>query len=128
VLSPTIMIVDDEASIQNLLQIVLQRAGYETLVAGDGLEGWMMIIRHHPSLIILDDDMPLMPGRDLCWNIKNDPALRQIPVIMHSTHIRGRFNPDREDYPCADALLPKPSVPREILDKVRGLLGEPSGH
>ncbi len=121
-LSPTIMIIDDDKPIRNLLEIVLQRAGYMTLIASDGLEGMSMILEHHPSLIITDDDMPLMRGRDLCCNLKNDPDLRAIPVVIHSTHIKSQFV-KREEYACADALLPKPSIPREIIDTVRSLVG-----
>jgi CheY-like chemotaxis protein len=119
---PKIVIVDDEQNIQNLLEAVLQRAGYQTLTASDGLEGMTMILKHRPNLIIMDDDMPLIQGRDLCRNLKNDPALRHIPVIMHSSHVRA-YATDQE-YACADALLPKPSVPRDILSKVRGLLDD----
>lgn len=120
---PKIIIVDDEQNIQNLLEAVLQRAGYQTLIASDGLEGMTMILKHRPNLIIMDDDMPLLRGRDLCRNLKNDPTLRHIPVIMHSSHVHSAYSTHQE-YACADALLPKPCVPRDILSKVRGLLDD----
>ena len=122
-LAQTIVIVDDEPTIRDLLEIVLQRAGYATFAATDGLEGLTMILKYRPSLVILDDDMPLMRGRDLCRNLKNDPQLRAIPIIMHSSHIHSETG-FYEDYACADALMPKPSVPRAILDKVKRALKE----
>ncbi len=120
---PTIIIIDDEKLMQELLQVVLQRAGYQTLVASDALEGLKIIRQRRPHLIILDDNMPHMRGAELCRTLKSDPALRQIPVIMHTSQIRSRDSKTR-DYGCADALLPKPSIPREILDQVRDVLSQ----
>lgn len=117
----TVLIVDDEAGFQTLLELVLQRAGYKTLVAGDGIEGLELARSHQPHLIILDEDMPRMRGSELCRHLKNDSATRYIPTIMHSASLK-LCAPSYRDSIGADAFLPKPSLPREILDQVRGLL------
>lgn len=117
----TVLIVDDESGFQNLLELVLQRAGYQTLVAGDGLEGLEMIRKYRPHLVILDDDMPRLRGSELCRRLKADPLMRHIPTIMHSASLKMQ-KPSFRDSIRADAYLPKPSLPREIVDQVRGLL------
>lgn len=117
----TVLIVDDEIGFQCLLELVLQRAGYRTLVASDGAEALELIRQHHPHLIITDDDMPRMQGSELCRQLKGDPALRHIPAIIHSASLKMQ-RPAYRESSRADAFLSKPSLPREILERVRGLI------
>lgn len=119
----TVLIVDDEIGFQCLLELVLQRAGYHTLVAGDGAEALEMIRNNHPHLIITDDDMPKMQGSELCRRLKGDPTLRHIPAIIHSASLK-MHRPSYRESSRADAFLSKPSLPREILERVRGLISQ----
>jgi DNA-binding response OmpR family regulator len=112
--------VDDEHSFTYLLEVILQRAGYRTLVANDGREGLELIRHSHPDLVILDENMPGMQGSEVYRQMKADAEICDIPVIMHSSAVNLRKD-DLMDYIRADAYLPKPSLPREVLDKVRTL-------
>lgn len=116
----TILIIDDEHSFTYLLEVILQRAGYRTLVASDGREGLDLIRHVLPDLVILDENMPGMQGSEVYRLVKNDPKTQHIPVIVHSSSVNLR-KADLMDYLRADAFLPKPSLPREVLNKVRTL-------
>jgi CheY-like chemotaxis protein len=114
----TVLIVDDEQSFCYLLEVILQRAGYRTLVAEDGKEGLALIREHHPNVVILDENMPIMRGSEVYQHMKADPTTQHIPVIIHSSAVNLRKS-DLMEYARADAFLPKPSLPREVVDKVR---------
>ncbi|MCS7072527.1 MAG: response regulator, partial [Anaerolinea sp.] len=81
-----ILIVDDEEGFRHILQVVLQRAGHQIVSAADAAEAQAIIRDTRIDLIILDDMMPGMSGSDLCLQIKSDPLLRHIPVLMHSAN------------------------------------------
>ena len=117
----TILIVDDEQSFSYLLEVILQRAGYQTLVASDGKEGLELVHQYLPHLVILDESMPRMRGSEVYRRMKADPVTEHIPVIMHSSAVNVRKS-DLMEYNRADAFLPKPSLPREVLDKVRRMV------
>lgn len=117
----TILIVDDEEGFQTVLDIVLRRAGYHTLVAGDGRQGLKMIYQYHPDLVILDNNMPEMSGSEVCRRIKGDPTVSDVRAVMYTvTH---RFA-EPQDWQTigVDAYLPKPSTQFDILRTVQNLL------
>ena len=117
----TILIVDDEEGFQTVLDIVLRRAGYQTLVARDGKEGLAMIYQHHPDLVILDNHMPEMSGIEVCRKIKDDPRMCDVRAVMYS--VTQKFvEPHEWQRIGADAYLPKPSTQLDILRTVRNLL------
>lgn len=118
----TILIVDDEEGFLHILQVVLQRAGFATLTASNALDAEKIIKRQAPDLIILDDMMPGMSGSDLCLQLKNDPIYRQIPIIMHSAGLK-IHDKSHVQRIGADAVLPKPSQPRDIVEAVKRFLG-----
>lgn len=117
----TILIVDDEEGFQTVLEIVLRRAGYQTLVARDGKEGLEMIYQYHPDLVILDDHMPEMTGSEVCRIIKSDRKINDVRAVMYS--VTRKFDTPQEwQIIGADAFLPKPSTHLDILRTVHNLL------
>lgn len=79
---PSILIVDDDIGIRMLLSKFLQREGFETLIAEDGLEGLELAKRNHPDLIILDVVMPRMDGLTAARLIKFYKPLTEVPIIF----------------------------------------------
>jgi len=79
---PRVLIVEDEPHIRLSLQVLLDRAGYETTSAADGDEGLDLIRRLRPDVILLDIMMPRRNGYEVCRAVKADSELRSIPVIM----------------------------------------------
>jgi CheY-like chemotaxis protein len=111
----TVLIVDDEEGFLQIVQIILKRAGYQTLVAVNGTDGLDMVYAHRPDIVILDDMMPGLTGGDVCMRIKKDPKVSHIPVVMHSAGAKVR-NPQYIEQIGADGVLFKPSLPAEILE------------
>ena len=113
----TVLIVDDEENFLQIIQIILKRAGYQTLVAADGIKGLGMVYDYLPDIVILDDMMPGLTGGDVCLKLKSDPTVSHIPVVMHSAGAKVR-NREYIANIGADDVLFKPSLPADILEKV----------
>ena len=118
----TILIVDDETSFLDILQIILQRAGYKTVVTTNGKEGLNMVYEHRPNLVVLDDMLPGISGGDICMTLKNDPSVSHIPVILYSAGPRVR---EREFIRQigANATMSKPFKPKDVVTMVANCLG-----
>lgn len=92
-ISPTILIVDDEPFIVDLLASALQDEGYKVERAYDGEEAWRLVCAHQPDLIISDVSMPRLDGLDLLNRLRRQRVLAQIPVILMSA-ARSRLDTD----------------------------------
>lgn len=114
----TILIVDDEPVVREILVAYLQRDGYRTLEAGDGDQATVLIEREEPNLVILDVVLPGLDGLEICRWIRSNSDL---PVIIVSA--RGE-EPDRilGLELGADDYVVKPFSPREIASRVRTIL------
>ena len=78
----TILIVDDDPSIRELLRLHLSSAGYEVRVAPDAIAAGYMVLRSAPDLIISDVNMPHMDGFEFIAALKADKSIPDIPVIF----------------------------------------------
>ncbi len=115
----TVLVVDDEVEIRNLLNQFLQKFGFEVWEAGDGGQALTMLQEHLPDAIVLDAMLPGVHGFDICYRLKNSEATRHIPVIMISAVYRGwRYAKDVKRLYGADAFLEKPLR----LDELKHLL------
>lgn len=112
-----VLVIDDEEGFLQIIQIILKRAGYETLVASDGQTGLDMAYLHQPDIIILDDMMPGLTGGEVCMRLKSDPAVSGIPVIMYSAGAKVR-NREYIREIGADGALMKPCLPNDIIETV----------
>jgi CheY-like chemotaxis protein len=81
-MAASILIVDDDESIRDLLRLHLSAAGYEVRVAEDGISAGYMVLRSPPDLIITDVSMPHMDGFEFIAALKADKSLPRIPVIF----------------------------------------------
>jgi two-component system, chemotaxis family, sensor histidine kinase and response regulator WspE len=79
-----VLVVDDSITVREVERQLLQTHGYDVAVAVDGQEGWNMVRAGRFDLIISDVDMPRMNGLELVQALRNDPALRDVPVIIVS--------------------------------------------
>ena len=80
----TILVVDDEEDIQELVRLSLQREGYEVLTVGTGDQVLAVARSHLPALIVLDLLLPGLQGLDVCKILKADPKTQAIPIIILS--------------------------------------------
>jgi DNA-binding response OmpR family regulator len=116
----TILIVDDNPDVSDVITIFLTRVGFRTLAAKDGEAACEMAERETPSLIICDERMPGMDGYSTLLKLKGNTNTAQIPVIMiGGTDINGER--DWQSYGAA-SFLPKPFQLPELLARVRETL------
>jgi DNA-binding response OmpR family regulator len=77
-----ILVIDDDEVIRDLLRLHLANAGYDVLVAEDGVLGGLALQKERPDLVLVDIDMPHFDGLQLLKAIKGDPSVERIPVIL----------------------------------------------
>ena len=80
-----ILVVDDELSVAEVLEAVLADAGHEVITAINGRQGLERLNERLPSLVLLDFMMPIMDARGMLKKMKEDPASRDIPVVIMSS-------------------------------------------
>ena len=120
-----ILVVDDEPDVVTYLATVLRDHGYETLEASNGEEALQVVLRDKPDLVTLDITMPEMSGVRAYRVMKEDPALKRIPVIIVTgiSHDFKQFISTRPQVPPPEGYLEKPVKPEDLLAEVKRLLG-----
>ncbi len=114
-----ILIIEDDKEMARLLQLDLQRNGYEALTAGNGLEGLRLFHDTHPDLVILDINMPLMDGITVCQRIRE---LSDVPVVLMTANQVSENDIASALDMGADEFLLKPIRQVEFLARVKALL------
>jgi putative two-component system response regulator len=118
---PRVLIVDDNPAIIALLRHALEAERCAVEVAGDGREALARITEAPPDLILLDLNIPHIPGDELCRLIKNDPALNLIPVVIVTGQSDSKSRVSAWEY-GADDFLTKPLRAAEVTARCRSLL------
>jgi len=116
-----ILIADDEPNIVTALEFLLQRSGYDVLIARDGEEALKAVESARPDLVLLDIMMPVKSGYEICKRIRERPEWAHIKVVMLSA--KGRDAEVNKGLTMgADLYVTKPFSTRELMEKIRGLL------
>ena len=116
-----ILIADDEPNILVSLEYLMQREGFEVLLAHDGDEALALLRSARPDLLLLDVMMPGRDGFEVCQALRADEALKHTLVIMLSAKAR-EADIAKGLGVGADAYMTKPFSTRELVDQVRDLL------
>jgi two-component system, OmpR family, alkaline phosphatase synthesis response regulator PhoP len=117
-----ILIADDEQNIVISLEFLMKREGFEVSVANDGEEALARIRSDTPDLVLLDVMMPRKTGFEVCQEVKSDPALQAVKILMLTA--KGRDTEVAKGLAMgADAYMTKPFSTRELVAKVKSLLG-----
>jgi len=114
-----ILIVEDDPGVIDMLELLLDQAGYTTLMAQDGREGLAKAIKYSPDLIITDILMPVMDGYTFFKELKKSQLTRHIPVLILTA--RGQMH-DTFEVLGADAFIEKPSESQWLLLTINELL------
>jgi len=121
--SKKILIADDEPNIVAALEFLLQRSGYEVHVARNGDEALKLVEATHLDLVLLDVMMPQKSGYEVCMRIRERADWRHIKIIMLSA--KGRDAEVSKGLSMgADIYITKPFSTRELMDKIKDLLGQ----
>jgi DNA-binding response OmpR family regulator len=122
-----ILVVDDEPDVVDLIGFNMRRAGYEVLVAHNGLEALLKARRFHPDLVVLDVMMEGMDGLSVCEILRTQPSTKSIPVIIVTAAAgeMARLN----SFACgATDFMTKPFSPQALVRKVGHILDVVAAH
>ena len=120
-----VLLADDSATIQKLVEMALSDSDFELLAVSDGKQAVDKIADFQPDIILADAIMPLMDGYQVCEIVKNDPRFRHIPVIL----LTGRFQPfdkERADQVAVDEKVVKPFSQNQLVSVMRSLIQQSS--
>jgi two-component system, cell cycle response regulator len=117
-----VLVVDDEPWIVKIVESRLKAAGFDVITAGGGKEGLRQCKLFTPDVAVLDIMMPGMTGGAVAEAMKDDPALRHIPVIF-LTALVTKGEAAKARGPGGPYYLAKPFKGEELLDMVRKVLG-----
>lgn len=120
-MSATILVVEDEAGIQEVLKFNLGHQGHDVIVAPDAEEALGLLRGALPDLILLDWMLPGMSGIDLAKRIRGDTRLKGIPIIMLTARTEERDKIQGLDT-GADDYITKPFSPRELMARIKAVL------
>lgn len=119
-----VLIIEDEGSIQTVIQRILSDAGFETTIAANGRTGLQCVHDAPPNLVVLDLALPDIGGADICRKIRADERTRAVPILILTGCSTAGLPAD-----ClnagADDFLPKPFDARELAARVQAILRRP---
>ena len=117
----TVLLVEDESDVVDLLRYHLRKAGFKVLVENTGSSGLEAVRQNMPDAVVLDIMLPGMTGLEVCRTMKSDPVLAGVPVLMLTakSDVKDRVKGleiGAEDY------VTKPFSPKEVVLRVQALL------
>ncbi len=125
-----ILIVDDELDVRAFVSTLLETSGFKPITAVDGKEGMAVARNKKPSVVILDVMMPNESGIGMYRELKSDPELKDIPVVMlsalskktffHSQKVLDEYKGEKIPEPAA--YIEKPPEPEELLEAVQACI------
>ncbi|ADH86265.1 response regulator transcription factor [Desulfurivibrio alkaliphilus] len=118
---PTILIVEDDENIQQLVGYNLVKAGFQVIYADNGEQALALVQREAPDLVVLDVMLPGMDGYQICKTLRRDPRHRWLPIIMLTARS------DDDDVTAgldqgADDYITKPFSPKILVSRVKSAL------
>jgi len=120
-MSKKVLIVDDEPNIVLSVEFLMQREGHEVMTASDGQEATDLLATARPDLMILDVMMPRKNGFEVCAEVRADPDLSRMPILMLTA--KGREAEMKKGISLgADAYITKPFSTHDLVAKVHELL------
>ncbi len=117
----TILVIDDEKDLIELVRYNLEKEGYDVIAATDGQSGLEVIRKHRPELVMLDLMMPGMDGLQVCQHLRADQRTARTPVIMLTAKATEADRIVGLEL-GADDYVTKPFSPREVVARVKAVL------
>ncbi|MDR5902572.1 phosphate regulon transcriptional regulator PhoB [Halomonas icarae] len=123
----TVLIVDDEAPIREMIAMALEMANYRVLEADNAQTAHAMIVDHQPDLLLLDWMMPGTSGIELARRLKRDETTAELPIIMLTA--KGEEDNKIQGLEAgADDYITKPFSPRELVARLKAVLRRATPH
>jgi len=122
--APTrVLLAEDDRALRRFLEVVLERAGYKVIPAGDGLEAMKLALSTRIDIVVTDATMPNLSGQEFCRFLRNSQTLAHLPVILLSAQERKDPNENLEQ---VDAFLAKPVSGEDLVACIEKLLARKS--
>ena len=115
------MVVDDSITVRRVTQRLLERNGMRVLTARDGMDAVALLQENIPDVILLDIEMPRMDGYEVAAHVRNDPRLKDVPIIMITSRV-GEKHRARAIELGVDDYLGKPYQEAQLLDAIAPLV------
>jgi DNA-binding response OmpR family regulator len=119
--SPTVLVVEDDPVILQLLEVNFEMEGFSVITAADGALGYDQAVGARPDIIVSDIMMPKRSGLELVAELKGDPDTSDIPIILLSAKAQNADVRSGLDS-GADEYVTKPFEPLDLVDRVNRLL------
>ena len=117
----TVLVVEDESDVVDLLRYNLSRAGFNVLIANNGTDGLEMARKNRPDVTVLDLMMPGLSGQEVCRALKRDPQTKDLAILMLTA--KGEASERIQGLEMgADDYVTKPFSPRELVLRVQALV------
>jgi DNA-binding response OmpR family regulator len=113
-----VLVVDDEEDYRVIMLDVLTAAGLEVQSVADGLEGLAALKNYLPDIILVDWMMPKLDGEKFCRAVRQDPRLRNIPIVMLTVKQTADEELEALNFGVDDFIV-KPFKPEELLARIR---------
>lgn len=117
-----VVCIEDEPEMIDLVRLILGRRGFSVIGANGGVEGLETVRREEPDLVLLDLMMPDMDGWEVYQQIKADPSLRDIPVVVVTAKAQSIDKVLGLHIAKVDDYITKPFGPQELLESVEKIL------
>jgi DNA-binding response OmpR family regulator len=124
--TPTVLVIDDEKDLVEIVRYNLEKEHIHAITAFDGQSAVEIALRHHPDLIVLDLMMPGMSGLEVCRLLRSDSKTQNIPIIMLTARASETDRVIGLEL-GADDYVTKPFSPRELVARVRAVLRRTTG-
>jgi chemosensory pili system protein ChpA (sensor histidine kinase/response regulator) len=120
-----VMVVDDSITVRRVTERLLERNGMRVMTAKDGVDAVAQLQDHLPDIMLLDIEMPRMDGYEVATHVRNDPRLKNIPIVMITSRV-GQKHRTRAMEAGVDDYLGKPYQESELLAAIEALTGNGS--
>lgn len=118
-----VVCIEDEPEMIDLVRLILGRKGFEVIGADGGIEGLETVRKERPDLVLLDLMMPDMDGWEVYQQIKADPEIRDIPIVVVTAKAQSIDKVLGLHIAKVDDYITKPFGPQELLESVEKILG-----
>lgn len=119
-----VLLVDDDLTLREMYGERLKVEGFEIVQANNGEEALQKAKEIHPNVILLDIMMPKINGFDVLKQLKEDPGLKDIPVIILTALIQDVDRMQGKKLGAADYVVKSETMPGEVIAKIKGVLGQ----
>ena len=116
-----ILIVDDEPDILKAVTFRVKKLEYEVVTATNGQEALDLIQKEEPDLILLDIELPVMNGYEVCQRVKTNEKLKHIPIIFLTASSASKIAEKVKEFNADDYLI-KPFDSEELLKKIKNFI------